>query len=263
MGMFSDKWLRRFLGQVVQLTPAVFWLVAPTPNAYAGETVAITTLEWPPYTGQALPRNGATSDVVARAFDKAGVAVNLQVLPWKRAISTAKNGDPVAYFPGYHCSHTDGFVASDPIGNGPLGLVERKEKPYQWQSVGDLATQKVRIGTVLGYSNTKEFDQRVQSGELSVVPAKNDVTNLRKLMRGRIDMAVIDKLVLSYLLASDPTLKSGADSLQFNETPLEMKVLHLCFVDSEKGRALRDRFNEGLKQVDVDTVVSDYFANEF
>lgn len=225
------------------------------------ERVVITTLDWPPYTGTALPKLGATTEVVRQAFDHAGMDVDVQFLPWKRAISEAKKGEAVAYYPGYHCKHAADFAPSDPVGTGPLGFAEHVEAPIAWDTVYDLGEQKLKIGTVLGYANTDEFDEKVGSGWIRAISAKDDLTNLKKLLRRRIDAVVIDKLVMSYLVATEPALSEASDLLRFNEKPLEDKMLHVCFEQDEV--ALRDRFNDGLKKVDTDKVIDDYFANEF
>ena len=67
-------------------------------------------------------------DVVRAAFAKAGYRIDVAYRPWKRAVDMAKKGtdDVIAYFPGYHCRHREGFVASEPIGNGPLGFAARE-----------------------------------------------------------------------------------------------------------------------------------------
>ncbi len=235
-----------------------------SPSADAAEPVVITTLEWPPYTSEVLPKGGATTEVVRQAFAAAGLDVDVATLPWKRAIAMAKDDAAVvAYFPGYHCRHVDGFIASDPIGNGPLGFAENVSARITWNSVDEIGERKLRVGTVLGYANTDEFDEKAGTGWVRAIPAPDDVTNLRKLARQRIDLAVIDKLVLSYLLATEPTLEPDAEAISFNERPLEEKTLFLCFNDDEAGRQLRDRFNEGLAMIDPDGIVETYFDTEF
>jgi polar amino acid transport system substrate-binding protein len=144
-----------------------------------------------------------------------------------------------------------------------LGLVENKEVPISWNTIDDLGEQQYLIGTVLGYANTDEFDEKAGTGWINVVPADDDLTNLRRLLRQRIDAAVIDRLVLSYLLATEPSLEDGRDRLAFDEKPLEEKTLFLCFNDTEKGRALRDRFNEGLAKIDVNDSIDRYFVERF
>jgi len=232
--------------------------------AVAQDRVSISTLEWPPYTSSELPLGGAVTEIVTRAFENAGMDPDVVTLPWQRAIVMAKEEtDVVAYFPGYHCRHVDGFVASEPVGYGPLGLVENVEAPITWTSIDDLGERQYLIGTVLGYANTDEFDEKAGTGWVDVVPAADDITNLRKLLRQRIDAAVIDRLVLSFLLATEPSLADGRELLAFDERPLDEKTLYTCFNDTEEGRAMRDRFNAGLETIDVNTSIENYFAEQF
>jgi polar amino acid transport system substrate-binding protein len=233
-------------------------------QAVAEDSVTVSTLEWPPYTSAELPLGGAVSDIVVRAFGNIGVEADVLTLPWQRAVSTASDSDDVAaYFPGYHCRHMEGFVASEPVGFGPLGLVENTNAPITWSTVDNLGEQELLIGTVLGYANTDEFDRMAQAGAIDVAPASDDLTNLRRLLRQRIDAAVIDRLVLAYLLATEPSLADGREQLVFDERPLSENTLYVCFNDDEEGRALRDRFNEGLAGIDVEQTIDAYFSEQF
>ena len=229
------------------------------------KTAHVATLDWRPYTGSDLPQGGATTEVVRAAFAQTGYQTDVAFRPWKRAIDMAvkASDDVIAYFPGYHCKHQDGFIASDPIGNGPLGFAENIEAPIDWVSIDSIGEQQLKIGTVLGYSNTDEFDAKVGTGWILAVPSNDDLTNLKKLARKRIDAAVIDKLVLEYLKATEPSLLNGRENLVFDAKPLEDKTLYLCFRDDEAGRAMLETFNSGLAKVDVSEIVDTYFATAF
>ena len=229
------------------------------------KTAHISTLDWPPYTGGDLPSGGATTEVVRQAFEKAGYETDVAYRPWKRAIDMAKDGKDgvIAYFPGYHCRHQEGFVASEPIGNGPLGFAEHVDAPITWDSLDSIGEQRLKIGTVLGYANTDEFDKKVGTGWIHAIPSNDDLTNLKKLARKRIDAAVIDKFVLEYLKATEASLKSSRQSLKFNARPLEDKTLYLCFRDDEAGRAMLAEFNSGLAKVNADQIAENYFATAF
>lgn len=252
---------KELAGRISILAAAASIVTGP---AIADQSVTVATLEWPPYTSAAMPLGGAVTEIVARAFAASDVEAEVLTLPWQRAITTANDDIAVvAYFPGYHCRHQEGFVASEPIGFGPLGFVENTEAPISWTNLDDLGEQQLLIGTVLGYSNTDEFDQKAGTGWLKVVPAADDLTNLRKLARNRIDTAVIDRLVLAYLLATEPSLEDAKDALVFDETPLEEKTLYLCFKDDADGRALRDTFNAGLSSIKVQDSIDRYFAEQF
>ena len=241
-------------------------LIASSGSAWAQDkVVSISTLDWPPYTGSELPKGGATTEVVRAAFAKVGYQIHVAYQPWKRAIDTAKKGTDgvIAYFPGYHCHHRAGFIASEPIGNGPLGFAQHVDVPIIWKDLDDIGEQKLVIGTVLGYANTDGFDAKVGAGSIDTIPANDDVTNLKKLLRKRIDAVVIDKLVLEYLKATDESVKGGADKLEFNGKPLEDKTLYLCFRDDEQGRTMMQTFNAGLERVYVEAIVDGYFATAF
>jgi len=258
--------MKSFTGLCNGLLAALFFAYLSTAQSFADEKVVrVATLDWPPYTGKDLPKGGATTDVVRAVFEKVGYQVEVEYRPWKRAIDMAKRGtdDVIAYFPGYHCHHQTGFVASEPIGNGPLGFAEHVEAPITWKNLDDLGEQQMKIGTVLGYANTDEFDVKAGTGYILTVPSNDDLTNLKKLARQRIDAVVIDKLVLEYLKATEASLKGSASKLQFNAKPLEDKTLFLCFRDDEAGQAMKQTFNTGLEQVDSDAMVEDYFATAF
>lgn len=69
------------------------------------------------------------------AFEQAGLHVAVDTLRRKRAISMAANEyAAIAYFPGYHCRHAEGFVPFEPIGYGPLGFAENIEAPVTGHS---------------------------------------------------------------------------------------------------------------------------------
>jgi polar amino acid transport system substrate-binding protein len=251
---------------VIGIALSAALLVTSTGRAESEDkVVSISTLDWQPYTGSELPKGGATTDVVRTAFSKFGYKINVDYQPWKRAIDTADRGidGVIAYFPGYHCNHRPGFIASEPIGNGPLGFAQHTDVPMVWKDLDDIGKQKLMIGTVLGYANTDDFDAMVSTGSIQTITANDDVTNLKKLLRKRIDAVVIDKLVLEYLKVTDEDLKGSADKLQFNHKPLEDKTLYLCFRDDEQGRTLKQIFNTGLEQIDTAAIMGRYFATEF
>lgn len=223
------------------------------------QVVKLTSLEWPPYTGASLAEQGASVAVAKAAFEAAGYKLEVAFFPWSRAVFLAKqpNSEFAGYFPEYYSdSLLADFVLSEPMGTGPLGFAERKDAAISWNSLDDLAAFK--IGTVQDYINTAEFDQRAAEGKLKVEPVKDDVTNLRKIFAKRIPAAVIDKHVLSYLLANDPALADAKDLLQFNAKALEDKKLYVCFRNDAKGQEMAKIFNEGLKKIDVDAIMAKY-----
>lgn len=224
------------------------------------ETVTLTSLEWPPYTGEALEAQGATVAVAKAAFEAVGHELVVEFYPWRRTVSLAKETPGYdGYFPEYYAeSLKEDFIVSEPIGSGPLGFAQRKDNPVAWESLDDLADTP--IGVVSGYVNTTEFDNRVARGVLNTSEAGDDVKNLLKLAHGRIELAVVDRNVMEYLIATNPELTRVADNLEFNKRPLENKELFICFKKGARGEKLAAALAEGLKKIDVDQVMASHLS---
>ena len=209
----------------------------------AGTIVRLSSVDWPPFSGADLPNRGLSTAIVERTLARTGLILTVEFLPWQRAVATGlKAADRAGYFPEYRTAASqEKCLLSAPIGSSPLGFAERVGAPVQWRALSDLTGR--RIGTVRGYVNTDGFDR---AGTLTVEPAVDDATNLRKLAAGRLDMAVIDANVLAHLLSTDPDLRPLRAGLRFNGRLLEDKSLHVCFQPGPAGEDLRRRFNRAL-----------------
>jgi polar amino acid transport system substrate-binding protein len=235
--------------------------VALSTGTYAqSKTVTLTSLEWPPYTSESLAQLGASSAVATAAFKAMGYDLKIEFYPWNRAVLYAKT-DPkyIGYFPEYYSKENEAdFLYSAPMGTGPLGFVERKDSPVKWQSLNDL--KPLTIGVVNGYINTAEFDEMVSAKKLKVDGVVDDNTNVVKVANKRIPLAVIDPNVLNYLVYHDKVIIPYRDVVQFNAKTLELKSLYVCFKKGAEGQKWAAIYNEGLKKINVDKIMRDYFA---
>jgi len=225
--------------------------------------VTLATLSWPPYTGASLPRGGAVTDVVRAAFDAMGREVTVKFRPWNRSVALAKAGHNrvAGYYPGYHCDHDPeaGFLRSYSIGMRSLGLAKRANAAFGWETLSDL--EGFRVGTVVGYANTQRFDRKVAAEELWTIESPSDRRNLRKLIAGRLDYAVIDKHVMRYMLRTDPALRKHRGSVTMDDKLLGRMPLFVCFRNNPHGEALQAAFNEGLSRVHPKAILSRYLRH--
>jgi len=225
--------------------------------SYADQTVHLTSLSWPPYSDKKLPKQGASIAVAKAAFKAMGYELVVDFFPWSRAVKSAKDKDSkyAGYFPEYYAKEIEQeFIFSDEMGSGPLGFVQKKSEPISWTNLDNLS--QYNIGTVQDYVNTEEFDQRAADGKIKVKPVISDLHNIRKIAAGRIDLAVIDKNVLSYLLKTEPKLSKIKGELEFNSKLLANKKLYVCFRKGPEGERLTKIFNEGIKKIDVDKIMT-------
>ena len=231
-------------------------------SCYAvADTVRLTSLYWPPYTGENLAEQGASVAVARAAFAAMGHQLEVEFYPWNRAVSLAKNNELYAgYFPAYYF-RTNKLLFSDTMGSGMLGFVEQKDDPIKWRALTDLVPYK--IGVVNGYRNTIEFDDMIQSGQLSAVSVLTDKQNVLKVADARLDVAVIDENVLKFLKLHDENISKVKDKVQMNKKPLVNKHLYIAFNRGEQGEKWLDIFNQGLTKIDVDKIMATYMSLHF
>lgn len=236
-----------------------FSVLLASPVYSENQTVKFTSLEWPPYTSAEMRNQGASVAVAKAAFKAVGIDLLVDFYPWRRAVNLAKNKPYYeGYFPEYYADKLkQDFIFSEPIGSSPLGFAELKKQPIKWQTLSDL--KKYNIGVVRGYINTAVFDSMIEVGSLKIDSANNDLMNLLKLKKKRHQLAVIDKNVLHYLLMTKPRLKAGKTDIQFNKTILEDKKLYLSFKKNHRGKVLVRKFNQGLKQININEIMASYF----
>lgn len=221
------------------------------------ETVTLTSLEWPPYSGEKLPDGGASVAVARAAFAAMGHELVVEFYPWSRAVKMAQDAGKkyAGYFPEYYAdSVAQEFHFSDAMGTGPLGLVEPVAKPVQWTKVEDLSAYT--IGVVQDYVNTTEFDTLAAQGKIKTQTVTSDSQDIMKVYGGRVDAAVIDKNVLNYLSKNDAQIQSISSKVQFNAHLLEDKQLFICFRKDDMGKKWQQIYNEGLKKIDINDIMA-------
>lgn len=223
---------------------AALLLVATTSLAQ-DKVIRLASLDWPPYTGASLPEGGTNTATVRKAVEKLGYKLEVKFLPWEEAVQATRDGKFDGYFPEYYSKEVlKDFDLSRPIGTGPLGLVENVAAPVSWNELEDLS--KYTVGVVSGYVNTARFDQLVDAGTIKTDPVATDLENLIKVADGKIQLAVVDSLVLDYLVRTAPEMKSRGVKLRMNAKLLEDKKLHVVFARTPSGTEARRVINTGL-----------------
>lgn len=212
-------------------------------------TDVLITGEWPPYTGVREPQGGSVTAVVRQALSVMGTDTRIGFFSWNRLRPLMEgNSDYSGRFPDYYSpERAKGCYYSDAIGESPLGLAELRARPVHWKKIQDLEGR--RIGTVKTYVNSPEFDRLVKEKKIQTLEAMDDEGNIDNLIKGKVDAVVIDRNVYAYLLSKGGRFKSTGARLQLNPKVLIVHRLYVCFSRNEKGRALRDSFNNGLRSL--------------
>jgi len=221
--------------------------------------IRLATLEWPPFTGLLLPKEGLSTYIASTVAKTAGFRLLSASFEWTKTVENGeKNPEFEGYFPEYFSQEREAAChLSQSIGSSLLGIATLKSAPIQWTKLSDLGAY--RLGVVDGYLNGEAFDAAIKDKRQPVELGPSDATNIAKLRSGKIRGIVVDKNVLDYTLYK---LKDTG-SVVFNPRPIARLSLHVCFKRTPAGQAMRDAFDAALKQTDLVKLEEAYFEQMF
>lgn len=164
--------------------------------SHAVETYKIAAGEYWPYTylenGQI---KGVAHDVVMEMAKRSGLALDLQVFPWARALELAKNGLVDAAFPVNRSAAMEsiGIYLATPLYTSQYRAFVRRGDEFELRSSGDLVGMTVGINakSILG----DDFEALRNQGLIKIDEgARSSEANLKKLLAGRMKILIIDEL---------------------------------------------------------------------
>lgn len=234
------------------LTHLISVLICLSSQITKAEEISLTSTNWEPYNGELLPNFGFASEIISEAFRRGGCKVRFTFLPWKRAYEETREGKFDGLFAAYYSDErAEIFAPSDPYISGPLVFCSGKKTEIKYKSFRDLSPY--RIGVVRGYVSTPEFDR---ADYLKKEEANSDLINLKKLIRGRVDLIVIDKYIALYYLKNIPSVEGDIGSVRFLTPPIGEKPLHIMFSKAVPDYEIKVRkFNRGLSEIKGDGTV--------
>lgn len=212
----------------------------------------LTILEWPPFTCEKCPEQGAGAKVLRDALKAEGIEIEFVFLPWTRAILESKQDKYIGYYPAWPEDVQEGFSPSISLYKSPLGFIEQKNKPLKWEKLSDLKGKT--IGTVQDYGNTTEFNELIKSGVIKTEVVSSDDINVKKVAGGRMDGAIIDVNNAKWFLTTD--LKAEADKVVINPKTIADKDLHIAFNGDSKSKA--EKVKAAFAKINAQKIVDDY-----
>lgn len=240
----------------LKITTLFLVITAIASSAVAQQTVRLATLDWEPYIGSKMRKNGYVAEIVVEAFKRVGYKTEIIFFPWARAVKIATSGQLDGVFPEYyHDTRKDKFLFSEPFPGGPVGLFKRKDtvatysvNPQINQVEALRGLQDSSFGVVRGYINTAQFDA---ASFLKKEEVASDELNLTKLYHRRIQFIFIDKYVAEHLIKKKfPHYEA---ELEFMSPALEIKLFYIAF--SKQAVDYQNKikaFNTGLQQITHD-----------
>ncbi|MCL7943211.1 transporter substrate-binding domain-containing protein [Marinobacter sp. ATCH36] len=214
----------------------------------------VVTSEYPPY--EYLDEGevrGSHTDIVRHILTSMGYSPDIRVLPWARAEASTRAGtSDMIYSLTYSRDRDRYYHFTDPISQARDVFFKLKGRDLQWQELDDLAG--LRIGLSAAYSYAPDFMKWLAAGNARVTQISQEspeLTGLRMIAFGRIDLFICEESVCSYLieenLAEFPEL---SDVIAIPRTVGTERGFRAGFSRQHpRGGALRDEFNRALKDV--------------
>lgn len=221
-------------------------LLAASGATAGAEKLYLICDEWPPYQIAESHRiRGFSTEIVEIVFERLNTSIRqLDVFPWKRAITMLEKGKADALFSANYTEARALFAhyPAEPLINTPWVMWVREEDELEFNSLADLAGK--RIGMVRGYSYTKELWDHVEKlGNYEVV--HSDELNFQKLNTGRVNfipaelgngLSTIKKLHLKNIIP-------------LTDNPIKTDGLYIIFNKNNVSKAFVDKFSEELRKL--------------
>jgi len=227
-----------------------YWLCALLAlPSHADEVIIYADEDYPPimYKDAQGQARGVMTDAV-RNFEKFSTQkLKLEPTSWRRAYEYGVKGKGGVIGLSKTKERLALFDYSDVIFEDNIYLAVRRGKEFEFKTLDDLKNKL--IGMHLGASYGEHVDNAVKSGVLKADLSTTDVIRIRKLLRGRLDAAVVShgQIGLDAILKSDPELLANKHEFVILANPLVRDPLHLGFAKSMKMMPLIHEFNQSLK----------------
>lgn len=225
------------------LVTASFFASAASPK-----TLNISSGEWAPYTGNDLVGKGIVPKIATEAFAEEGIKIDYDFISWSRAMDQAKQVKYDATLAWYdNEERRESFLFTDPILFDDIHFFHLKKNNFDWSQFLDL--RNINIGVNRAFFYGDRFGKLASSGLIKVEKTNDDINNIKKLLRERIDITPISIFVGKETIKQNFSRQEG-DSITVHPTPLMSSPLHILISkEHPKAQDIVDAFNKGLKKL--------------
>lgn len=236
-----------------------FLMVSPfcqSKDISQSKEIRMVTVEWPPFQGPDLAKQGYTAEIARQALARRGYHFQLDFLPWARAVREAEKGNYHALFnPWKNEALQNSFLFSNEVlGSGSGHFLSLPNAPYDNLTPENL--KGMRIGFVRGYPLSEELQLLIDNGAIKTV----EVVKIRQLItllwKSRIDLIVENYTVAQHIF-----------NREFPGQPFDLRVAGKDLIDGdlyiawsknhEHSATLRDEFDSSIREMYENGMIED------
>ena len=211
--------------------------------------IGFNNVAWPPYlikedNGKI---HGIMIDVMKEVAQKHGFSVKIMPLPEKRAIKGIAAGEIDVYSKAKDwVDDPSAYLWTDPVVDSTDVLIFPKDRPVKFETPDDLKGKK--MGAILGYRYPL-LEPYFADGRINRDDVKKDSLMLAKLLKGRDDAAIINKLVAFWVIRQHPEFKG---TFAFSEKPVGKAGCRFMFTPKQSWGPFIEIFNNELAAMKED-----------
>ena len=208
------------------------------------ETLTLATGEWTPYSSETLEGYGFITEIITEVLTEMNMTPEYAFHPWTRCYSLVKRGKVWAAFPySYTEERAEEVLFSETIGESTTKFFYyNKGQSYPYERLEDLRPYK--LAGVKGYF----YEQDFQHAGLDVSYTSDELSALKRLAAGRVDLMPMNELVGWALIQKHfPAEAKNFGTLEKAYDTNELKLI--VSKDFPNASELLQRFNEALRHV--------------
>lgn len=232
-----------------------FLLLLLTPaTGHSEQLVKLGTVEWPPFMGSNLPKEGYFSEISRQAFKKAGYEMSITWMPWQRAMNAAKSGAVLdgVLGAGYTEERAKSFVYTDPVDIDTYVFFTHKDNKINYKKLSDL--HPYSIGGMRGDIAATGL----KSAGFNIIENSTFEQSIKMLLTKRIDCFVASKRVVQSILNTQfSTQRNNIIALSPSYKDYSYYIIISKKIDDHK--TIIQNFNIGLKQIKKDGTIDQIF----
>lgn len=223
----------------------VLLLLLLSSNDTRAEVIRLASSNYYPHYGEQLAQQGATIEIIRQAFALQGVQLEIEFLPFARALYESQQGNYSGLVAAWYSEQrTAHFYYSQPLYANQIVLFKRKADNISYRDFQDLAGQHRRLGVVQGYEQPTGL---LESG-IKTIRVATDEQALAMLALQRVDLVPADLLNGMYLLENQ--LPQHQQQIDWLSPVLEQRPMYLILSKHDPENLQRiERFNLGLQQL--------------
>ena len=208
----------------------------------------LVSLEFPPleYQGADKSAQGAAVAVVREVMRRLGHEIDIKILPWTRSLRMMQRGEADAIFTAYKNPEREQFMfyGNEVLVEQVVALYARKGDPTVFK--GDFASLKNKvIGVTSTISYGQLFDQATKRLALKTDAVDDLESNVRKLMRGRVDLLISNRFSAQTVLR---TMSLTGKVVEVGPI-VEKLPSYIAFSKARGHGGLRDNFDRVLREI--------------